>query len=60
MNNLYKQNDSILTDNDLMCLKIIEYNLNGVEEVKEIKSGEEINIKKQNFKSFLINNGLSE
>ena len=40
--------------------KIIEYNLNGVEEVKQIKNGEEINLKKQTFKSFLINNGLAE
>jgi len=35
--------------------KIIEYNLNGVDEIKEIKNGEEICIKKQMFKSFLIN-----
>ena len=34
--------------------KICEYNLNGVEEMKEIKNGEEINIKQQVFKSFLI------
>ena len=40
--------------------KIVEYNLNGVEEVKEIENEEEINIKKQNFKSFLLNNGLVE
>ena len=40
--------------------KIVEYNLNGVEEVKEIKPGEEINIKKQSFKLFLINNGINE
>ena len=37
---------------------IVEYNLNGVEEVKIIESEEDINIKKQYFKSFLINNGL--
>ena len=35
--------------------KITEYNLNGVDELKEIKNGEEICIKKQMFKSFLIN-----
>ena len=40
--------------------KIVEYNLNGVEEVKEIENEEEINIKKQNIKSFLLNNGLVE
>jgi hypothetical protein len=34
--------------------KICEYNLNGVEKMKEIKNGEEINIKQQVFKSFLI------
>ena len=34
--------------------KITEYNLNGVDEIKEIKNGEEICIKKQMFKSFLI------
>ena len=37
---------------------IVEYNLNGVEEVKEIENEEDINIKKQTFKSFLLNNGL--
>ena len=36
--------------------KIVEYNLNGVEELKEVENEEEINIKKQSFKSFLINN----
>ena len=34
--------------------KIIEYNLNGVDEIKEIKNDEEICIKKQMFKSYLI------
>ena len=34
--------------------KIIEYNLNGVEEIKKIKNNEEIPIRKQEFKSFLI------
>ena len=34
--------------------KIIEYNLNGVQEEKEYKKGEEIVIKKQIFKSFLF------
>ena len=40
--------------------KIVEYNLNGVDEIKEIKSGEEISIKKQMFKSFLIERDLKE
>ena len=34
--------------------KVIEYNLNGVEEIKEINNNEEIPIRKQEFKSFLI------
>jgi len=34
--------------------KVVEYNLNGVEEIKEIKNGEEICLKKQLFKSFLL------
>ena len=34
--------------------KIVEYNLNGVDKVKEIKNNEEICIKKQIFKSYLI------
>ena len=34
--------------------KIIEYNLNGVDEIKEIKNEEEISLKKQMFKSFLF------
>ena len=34
--------------------KIIEYNLNGVQEEKEYKKGEDIIIKKQIFKSFLF------
>ena len=34
--------------------KIIEYNLNGVDEIREIKNDEEICIKKQMFKSYLI------
>ena len=40
--------------------KMVEYNLNGVEEVKEIESEEEINIKKQSFKSFLLNGLVDE
>lgn len=40
--------------------KIKEYNLNGVEEIKEIKKGEKINVKKQIFKSFLIERNLKE
>ena len=40
--------------------KIVEYNLNGVDKLKEIKSGEEISIKKQIFKSFLIERNLEE
>ena len=38
--------------------KITEYNLNGVDEVKELKNEEEIAIKKQMFKSFLIERDL--
>ena len=34
--------------------KIIEYNLNGVDEIKETKNEEEISLKKQMFKSFLF------
>ena len=34
--------------------KIYEYNLNGIDEIKEIHNGDEISIKKQMFKSFLI------
>ena len=34
--------------------KIVEYNLNGVDKVKEIKNNEKICIKKQIFKSYLI------
>ena len=40
--------------------KIIEYNLNGVDEVKNIKNGEEIPIKKQMFKSFLLQRHLKK
>lgn len=40
--------------------KIIEYNLNGVDEVKNIKNGEEISIKKQMFKSFLLQRHLKK
>lgn len=40
--------------------KIIEYNLNGVDEIKNIKNGEEISIKKQMFKSFLLQRNLSK
>ena len=40
--------------------KIIEYNLNGVDEIKEVKNEEEITIKKQMFKSFLIETNLKE
>ena len=38
----------------------MEYNLNGVEEIKEIKDGESITVKKQMFKSFLIERDLKE
>jgi hypothetical protein len=38
--------------------KITEYNLNGVDSVKELKNEEEIAIKKQMFKSFLIERDL--
>ena len=34
--------------------KVIEYNLNGVEEIKKMKNNEEMPIRKQEFKSFLI------
>ena len=40
--------------------KIVEYNLNGVDEIKEIKSGEFITVKKQMFKSFLIKRELKK
>ena len=40
--------------------KLVEYNLNGVEEIKEIKDGESITVKKQMFKSFLIERDLKE
>jgi len=40
--------------------KLIEYSLNGVDEIKEIKSGENITIKKQMFKSFLLGKDLKE
>ena len=40
--------------------KIVEYNLNGVDELKEVKNGEDITIKKQMFKSYLIKRDLKE
>ena len=40
--------------------KLVEYNLNGVDELKEIKNGEEIIVKKQMFKSFLYDRELKE
>ena len=40
--------------------KLIEYNLNGVNEIKQIKSGEDIAVKKQMFKSILIDRELKE
>ena len=40
--------------------KLVEYNLNGVDEIKEIKAGEDITIKKQMFKSFLFGVDLKE
>ena len=38
--------------------KLVEYNLNGVDEIKEVKNGEEFTLKKQMFKSFLIGRDL--
>ena len=40
--------------------KLFEYNLNGVDEIKEIKSGEDVIVKKQMFKSFLFDRELKE
>ena len=53
-----KENENVKFNFDKGIIK--EYNLNGVEEIKEVKSGEEITVKKQMFKSFLIDRDLKE
>ena len=53
-----KENENIKFNFDKGIIK--EYNLNGVDEIKEVKSGEEFTIKKQMFKSFLIDRDLKE
>ena len=53
-----KENENVKFIFDKGIIK--EYNLNGVDEIKEVKSGEEITVKKQMFKSFLIDRDLKE
>ena len=51
-----KENENIKFNYDKGIIK--EYNLNGVDEIKEVKNGEEVTLKKQMFKSFLIGRDL--
>ena len=53
-----KENENVKFNFDKGIIK--EYNLNGVDEIKEVKSGEEITIKKQMFKSFLFDRDIKE
>jgi len=51
-----KENENIKFNYDKGIIK--EYNLNGVDEIKEVKNGDEVTLKKQMFKSFLIGRDL--